>query len=294
MIKTFLNKDDVAGVVVLYNSSYAVVNNISTYINQIAKLYVIDNSPEPNLELASRLTKNPKIHYHSFGTNKGVATALNWGAERAVEQKYSILLTMDDDTTTPSNMIDNMLTFWNKQDCKIGILSGLHHNKQQSGDSRAIAYTLTSGNLLNLHAFTTIGGFMNDLFIDHVDHEYGLRLNQNGYRVIELTNIRLGHNLGFKRSVRIGSKLIFNYGTHSPIRSYYFARNGLYLAKQYGFDNLSFAFMVAKELIKRLAKTILLDDNSGVRIRLLAQGLKDGWIGKLGQYHDNEDKIRKM
>lgn len=37
---------------------------------------------------------------------------------------------------------------------------------------------------------------MNDLFIDSVNHEYCLRLQKNGYKVIQLNTAIFEHNLG--------------------------------------------------------------------------------------------------
>ena len=50
-----------AGIVTLYNPTNEDIENISTYINDIDRLYVIDNTEGKNNE--SRLPKNDKIKY---------------------------------------------------------------------------------------------------------------------------------------------------------------------------------------------------------------------------------------
>jgi rhamnosyltransferase len=279
-----IESKDIAGAVVLYNSSDDVLVNIETYIDQVATLYVIDNSTCPNDKLIEHLRSNKKIQYFSLNGNLGIATALNFAAQRAISDKFTLLLTMDDDTRTPANMVWQMINFWNHYPNQIGILSGIHHTRHDTALSRTLLYTLTSGNLLNLAAYQAIGPFRDDFFIDHVDHEYGLRLNQSGYAVIELPSIRLEHRLGYTQRLTIGPYTIGTYGSHSPIRLYYFARNGVYIARQHFYNHPFFAWTVLEELGKRWIKALFLQDNRKERIKMLIKGVKHGWIGQLGQY----------
>lgn len=291
-----VKESDIAGVVVLYNSDSQTLNNIHTYIDQIKKLYVVDNSTQPNDDLIQSLKVYERVHYHSMKGNKGIATALNWAANQAVSDGFLVILTMDDDTRTPAFMVREMITFWNQYSKPIGILSGFHHTKpnSSSGNSNAInsgkflskelPYTLTSGNLLNLNAYRKIGPFRDDFFIDHVDHEYGLRLNHNGFVVVELQSIRLEHRLGYTQQLKVGSYVISTYGSHSPSRLYYFARNGVYMVRQYFNTEPLFAWTVAEELGKRWIKALFLQDNRRERIKMLLTGIKHGWTGRLGKY----------
>lgn len=279
-----ISQRNIAGVVVLYNSPAETLHNILTYIHQVETLYVVDNSSSRNDELIRALQTYPNVHYHSLNGNKGIATALNWAAKQALQDGFTVLLTMDDDTQTPTTMMAQMIEFWNGYGKPIGILSGVHHTKSDAASYRRLPYTLTSGNLLNLKAYQITGPFYDDLFIDHVDHEYGLRLNQHKYEVIELPSIRLGHQLGYAQQIKIGNWVVRNYGTHSPIRQYYFARNGVYVALLYFKAYPSFSWMVAKELVKRLIKASVLDENGKSRVKMLLQGVIDGWRGQLGKY----------
>ncbi|WP_461150134.1 glycosyltransferase family 2 protein [Spirosoma pulveris] len=278
-----MTKENVAGVVVLYNSPNSTIDNILTYIDQVKKLYVVDNSSVPNAELVKSLQLYNSIHYHSLNGNKGIATALNWAAKQAIKDDFSALLTMDDDTRTPSSMVQDMLDFWLKYPDPIGIISGIHHNKPVDAPFRKLDYTLTSGNILNLEAYKMIGPFRDDFFIDHVDHDYGLRLNQNGYKVIELPGIRLEHQLGDTNLLIISGYTIGSYGSHSPTRLYYFARNGIYMACKYFFSYPSFSWMVFKELLKRWVKAFLMQKDQRLRTKMLYRGISDGFKGKLGE-----------
>ncbi|MBC3783821.1 glycosyltransferase [Spirosoma utsteinense] len=287
-MKEKINKEKVAGAVVLYNSPLETIDNISTYIDQVEKLYVVDNSVKPNAKLVETLKSYSKIHYHSLNGNDGIATALNWAANQAISDNFSVLLTMDDDTQIPVGCIQQMLDFWSQYPANIGILSGIHHIKPDTAPFRKLLYTLTSGNLLSLSAYSATGPFRDDFFIDHVDHEYGIRLNQNGYVVIELPNIRFNHRLGTTDTLKVGGRIISTYGSHSPLRLYYFARNGVYMARQYFSSQPMLSWMVAEELAKRCVKAMFLQSDTKVRMRMLLVGVKDGWVGRLGKYNSSK------
>ncbi|PRY20285.1 rhamnosyltransferase [Spirosoma oryzae] len=293
-MSTIINLSKIAGVVVLYNSSYSVYSNIASYVCQVEKLYVVDNSTQPNYELIELLSRENKVIYHSFNGNKGIATALNWAANRAISDGFMVLLTMDDDTRTPHGMVHEMVNFWNQYPRQIGILSGHHHTrpledfKLDKVSSKELPYTLTSGNLLSLEAFQLVGLFRDDFFIDHVDHEYGLRLNRAGFSVVEMKNICLEHRLGYTQQITVGKHVLFTYGSHSPTRLYYFARNGVYMVRRDFKENPRFAYTVIKELTKRWIKALFLQKNRFERIGMLMKGINHGWNGKLGEYNTGE------
>ena len=55
---------------------------------------------------------------------------------------------------------------------------------------------MTSGNLLSLKAFKSVGRFHDDFFIDYIDIEYCIRMNYNNYDVIRINDIVLEHDEG--------------------------------------------------------------------------------------------------
>lgn len=293
MIHDKITQNDIAGVVVLYNSPFEVFDNIITYLNQVKRLYVVDNSTKPNHELVRALQSYKHISYYSLNENMGIATALNWAASRAVEDGFVVLITMDDDTRTPGTMVLDMIEFWNRYTLPIGILSGVHKtdadkisNIQHTSSYRTLPYTMASGNMLNLVAYQKIGGFYDELFIDHVDNEYGLRLNKNGYQVVELTNIELEHSLGYRNNIKIGNWIISKYTTHQPVRLYYYSRNSIHLVRSHLQSNHKFTWVVTKELVKYFIKAAFLDTNRISRLRMLIRGVRDGWRGHLGKYKE--------
>lgn len=67
-----------AGVVVLYNPDQKVLDNISSYIDELDVLYLVDNSNADN----SKFFLNDKFEYIPLLKNTGIAHALNVGAKK--------------------------------------------------------------------------------------------------------------------------------------------------------------------------------------------------------------------
>lgn len=235
-----------AGVTVLYNPDEKVIDNISSYIGELDKLYVVDNSEKDN----SSKFKHNKIEYISNGGNLGIATALNIGATNAIKDGFNWLLTMDQDSYFNKNGINEMVEFLEKikedkfiekiidaKYNKIGIISPFHLTKVSSLEPPKVGIenyfnVMTSGNIINLQAYKKVNGFKDWLFIDCVDMDFCMNLEANGYKVIRLNYVKLNHSLGDCVFKKILTKQMYSLN-HSALRRYYIVRNRHYLYDMY-------------------------------------------------------------
>lgn len=268
----------VAASVTLYNSSPSCIDAIATYRHQVERIYLIDNSEQPNSLLLTQLTSWPNVRYISQQGNQGVGAALNQAAQLAIADGFDFLLTMDDDTALPPEAVRTLLSAAASVAGRAGIVSGVHSPVNHAGASRPVLYTMTSGNLLDLSIYQRVGPFRADFFIDHLDHEYGLRLNKAGFQVLEIPGLRLQHQLGERKPSGWGT---YQYTSHAPVRGYYIMRNGLIVAKLYP----DFRRRAATLAIKEWLKALLFEDHKIQRLRLLWRGGVDAWRGRLGKYN---------
>ncbi len=281
-----IDVSEIAASVVLYNSPLSRSAAIETYRVQVDRLYVVDNSEGGKTDLAHYLIGLPNVVYISSEKNEGIASALNRAASKAISDGYSYLLTMDDDTAVPENLITAMTSFLNEYDnaSRVGILAASHSDEDSTlsikQSYKKVLYTMTSGNLLNLNIYRQVGLFCNDFFIDHVDHDYGLRINQAQFEVIELPELKLFHQLGERRQIRWTN---MKYVSHAPTRGYYFVRNGLVLAQKYKYDFPDFHRKVWILLIKEFFKALFFEPQKAYRLRLLWQGVVDKCAGRFGK-----------
>ncbi|MFN8575921.1 MAG: glycosyltransferase family 2 protein [Candidatus Sericytochromatia bacterium] len=276
-----------AGVTVLYNPTNNLLSIIESYINNIDVLYLVDNSDKINIDLIEKIKEKYNVRYISCNGNKGISYALNLAAKKALEENYNFLLTMDQDSTPTRDMINNIKNFIESNDVeRIGIISPVHKIKglkieETNSLSEEVDMVMTSGNFLNLKAFQINGGFLEDLFIDHVDHEYCLRLKKNGYKVIKLNNAVLEHELGNIKKINFLNKKKFLV-YHSPIRMYYFTRNGFYVLNKYK-EFIFFKKYFLKQLKMDIIFRILFFDNKFQTLKFILKGYIDYRKNVLGK-----------
>ena len=226
----------IAATVVLYNYDLSVLDNIKTYLNQVEKVYLVDNSDNSNNVLLEKIHTLQKVKYICNNCNLGIAAALNIASEEAMREGYSYLLTMDQDSQATPGMVRKLYSIISSS-FNIGIVAAEHinlelHEKSEIKFTKEILFTMTSGNLLSLSAYKTVGGFLEQLFIDHVDHEYCLRLKMKGFKVIKTNETLVYHKLG-KAVNKKFFQLNFCPSNHPPIRLYYRTRNRFYVDNIY-------------------------------------------------------------
>ncbi|MFH1194497.1 MAG: glycosyltransferase family 2 protein [bacterium] len=280
---------NIAAAVVLYNPDNEIIRNISTYLNDVEKVYAVDNSDillDP--ELIKTLKSMPNLDYIPLQGNLGIAKALNIAANRAIKEGFEFLLTMDHDSSASENMIQDLYSIIIEYK-DIGISAAQHYNpeihtKPKEIITKDVQYTMASGNLISLYAFQKIGGFNESLFIDHVDHEYCLRLKENGFRIIKTNKVLVIHRLG--RAI-VKKILWFNlYPTnHSPIRVYYRTRNRLYICNKYKNIFPGYVKEDKKHFLRELLYISLAEKDIFNKFRMMYRGYKDYKKNKFGKIY---------
>lgn len=280
----------IAGVVVLYNPADDFLDNISQYLDDIDRLYVIDNSEAGFAERATRLAKLPKAVYVPNTTNLGIAKALNMGAERAVKNGYDFLLTMDQDSKAMPGMIPRMLGCLTPGNIeKIGIVSPYHlmsHIKTPPvpvQPCKDVLTVMTSGNLLSLAAFQQTGPFTEKLFIDAVDLDYCLRLHQKGFRIIQAYDAKLAHRLGnIRKHSLFGLKVHTSH--HPAVRRYYITRNNLYLINKFKSRYPAFCCRLVSIIFFSPFLILLFEKDKLMKLKMIAAGIIDYTRGRFGRF----------
>jgi rhamnosyltransferase len=269
----------VAAIVILYNPDQYIIENIKSYIYQVSELFIIDNSENPNRSIKEFSDSIEQSEYIFNNANLGVATALNLGAESAISKSCSYLLTMDQDSKAPENLVESLLNQVSSLE-NIGLISPLHsnvfdtHKKLQNTGVSKVNTIMTSGNLLSLEAYKKVGGFKESYFIDYVDVEYCLKLLSNEYNVYRLNNVVLEHN-----EANLSEMKIFNFKfyptNNAPLRLYYKTRNLLYLRNNY---KKKYPKQIKEEFsiyFKNVIKILLFEQSKWLKIKMIVLGIID-------------------
>src|SRR5437660_6444420 len=99
----------IGAVVILYNPSNAVVNNINSYKKKVNKLYIFDNTEEISDQQLLIYSNLREVIYLHDGINKGIAKRLNEAITLAIKDELDWLLTMDQDSYFESVEIENYI-----------------------------------------------------------------------------------------------------------------------------------------------------------------------------------------
>jgi rhamnosyltransferase len=276
----------IAAVVVLYNPYQNVIENINSYLNQVEHLYIVDNSVKPDSFISGFAESKDKVEYIFNNGNLGVASALNIGAKKAIEYGYSFLLTMDQDSKAPADLVENLLKIA-EADGQIGIVSPLHSNKFgthfKSGENiTKEMIVMTSGNLLSLNAYRRIGTFRDDFFIDYVDIEYCIRMNYNNFKVISVNNIILEHDEGNLSRRKFFFKTFYP-SNNIPSRLYYKTRNLFYLRDTYRKKYPQPLKTEYDAYLRNVVKIFLFEKQKFLKFRMILSGFWDYLHGKKGR-----------
>lgn len=229
---------DISAGIVLFNPDInRLKENISAVIVQCTHIYLVDNGSNNIDEVKELLNQynQSKISILCNTENQGIAKALNQLTAAAQKGGFEWILTLDQDSVAPSNISEEFEKYTNN--LNTGMLCPVicDRNKgvvvEAKDGYKEIDECITSGSLLNIKAWSVIGGFDESMFIDGVDFDICYRLRKNGYKILCIQSVVLLHELGRieYHHFLFWKVLVKN---HSAFRKFYIARNTVYLARK--------------------------------------------------------------
>jgi rhamnosyltransferase len=279
----------IAAVVVLYHPGDDLLENIASYGSQVDVLFAVDNSEVGPSGVVDGLGSIGNVIYRANGRNLGVARALNIGAELAREQGCDYLLTMDQDSRAAPGMIDELCACLGSPSAPdIGIVAPFLSTKPGQAPAgmaccEDVPTVMTSGSLLSLAAFSRVGPFLDELFVDFVDIEYCLRLRSRGFRILRANRAVLEHHVGqvlkfnlFFRDLHLTS--------HSPLRKYYKTRNRFFVADRYKSVFPAFCRADRIRFCLELLRLLFFERDKREKLAMMSKGYADFRRGRMGRY----------
>lgn len=157
-------------VVVLYHPGKDLTGNINSYLSQVDRLLLWDNTPGGGKEQLplSGVTHPERLEYRGCGRNVGIGTALNDAVAYAREHGYTHLLTLDQDSYfLPGAFPDYMAAIRSYGEEKRVIFSVNYFIKSQQAPLYPVAdrvdevsSAMTSGTVYPVGLFEELGVFM--------------------------------------------------------------------------------------------------------------------------------------
>lgn len=271
-------------VIVYYPNIEDLKLNILSYIEDIDKLIIWDNTPikdQSNFNLDF-----PEIRDKSLvlttGRNEFIAYPLNKAINWCLENDFNYLLSMDQDSLFENGSFKMYLNKIKLNHDPKNVIFGVNPNGQFLIQESFLEtnWFITSGSIYDVSIIKKIGGFREDYQIDCIDNEICYKVKTNGYKVVVDTHCKLNQIYGTPLS-----KYGFITSGYSPFRTYSILCNHILLWKEYpNMLDANLKRTVIKDyLIYRFVKVILAEDKKMKKLRALFYGLKDGLKGKRQQ-----------
>tara|TARA_B110000091_G_C13821894_1_gene481565 strand:+ start:7817 stop:8731 length:915 start_codon:yes stop_codon:yes gene_type:complete len=303
-------KKNIGCVIVTYFPDNDFLNRLINVSLQSDKIVIVNNglSKSAFIELSKFASLNENIKVVNCKSNVGIAKALNLGCEYLINIGYSNALLLDQDSHITKNMVSSLekLLIRKSNSAVVGpqiipkniSLDLISHKmkymintdsfffKREAVSSKPlkVAFNITSGSLIKLNVWKEIGGFWEDLFIEGVDNEYGLRVNSFGYDIFIDNESFLHQEYGNQRVVK---KLGKNYFPtfHSPLRSYYISRNRIMIWKRHWRKHRYYISWDILSSMNMIFQILLLEDKKLEKLKLIIRGYLDGINGVKGKYN---------
>ncbi|MBT8861767.1 glycosyltransferase family 2 protein [Lactobacillus delbrueckii subsp. bulgaricus] len=271
-----MTKSIIAGVVT-YNPRITLLQkNLSALRELVDRVIVVDNGSVNLTDIKKIIGGIGSISLIENQRNLGIARALNEIMETAIEYEYSWVLTMDQDSVVPTNLVSEYVKYL---DSSVGMLCPIifDRNKNQLPTTylgtHEVKECITSGSLVNVSAWQKVNGFDEKMFIDGVDFDFCERIKKTNYRILEVGTVVLSHAIG-----NITMRKFFFWDVavknHSAFRKYYIARNTIYLAKKNG--NVARQIKSYLQVAKQVSIVIMYEQDKKRKLIAICRGMIEG------------------
>jgi len=242
----------VAGVVVTYEPDPATLGVLLNALRpQLDKVIVVDNGSTLDTEsnIDPELRSDAWCQVVRLNSNLGIAAAQNVGIELARQAEAAFVILFDQDSEPAPDMVSILLEVAAaKSSTGVAVaaigprytdkrqdnpppfirIQGISVERQACSNNDSVVevdYLIASGSLIPMTTLDAVGGMREDLFIDYVDIEWGMRAKQAGFQSFGVCGARMQHGLG-EDPINVFGRKVSN---HSPLRHYYHFRNAVRL-----------------------------------------------------------------
>ncbi|MCX2747047.1 glycosyltransferase [Arthrobacter sp. MI7-26] len=287
----------IAGIVTFEPDIDRLRENLEAISPQVPHVFIYDNGSSNSEAIADLVHTSPNAVVVYSETNNGIAAALNRLAEAALDHGATLLLTLDQDSVCSPAMVSTLAAEFADG---IGMVTPyiVDRNKLTLEEFRALPLpqveryrqparrgAITSGAIVDLVAWSRVGGFDELFFIDYVDYDFNQRLMDAGYVILRVNTAALLHEVGRATPtwLRVPRKDLagrwhierfFAFG-HSPARCYYKARNRVLFTRKHG-RKLGLTHEGIWQIPQQIALTLVFERQRFAKLARFVHGIRDG------------------
>jgi rhamnosyltransferase len=145
------------------------------------------------------------------------------------------------------------------------------------------------GSVMSAETYLSLGPFMEDYIIDHVDTEYSFRAVCQRVPIYINTALTQKHQI----SKRIDHKILFLkliQWNMAPLRQYYSARNCIHIVRRYG-TRFPVLILINIITIQQILSIALFEENKPRKLLAMLAGIVDGLRGRYGAFESCRPRI---
>lgn len=295
----------ISAIIVLFNPDLVhLVSLINALKLQTDNIVLVDNTPLSIKKYDKDFFNTENIIYIDLEDNLGIAKAHNVGIKKAIELKSNYVIIFDQDSAIENGFIDSLLIVDEMLrdngykvaavgpsyiDIKTNLIApviqfeGLKVNRVIPNSDEFFTkadYIISSGTLINSSVFESVGLMMEELFIDYVDLEWGLRAKKIGYDCFVANKVVMRHSIGDESlKVPFSNKYV---NIHSDFRKYFIIRNAFYLIF-YSRLQLNWKIIQLPKTFMYFLFLFLFVSPRFKNVKIFSLALKDAIIKKMGK-----------
>ncbi len=299
----------ICGIVVTYQPNLTLFREIlKILVEQVQQVVIIDNGSERGKRLwLQKQAQTSDVLLIELGDNAGLAAAQNKGIMWAMQNHFTHVLLLDQDSRPAPSMVSRLVTALNEltegsdniaavgptyTDRRLGAegyfvkfgwwrIRRIWCNKDMKGEIVAADFLISSGLLIPLAAINAIGFMDEGLFVDHVDTEWFLRARAKGFKAYGVCQAKLEHRLGdSQRKLWLGRWRFLP--VYRPERYYYIFRNSILIYRR----RYTVYRWVISDVIKLVGRFLIYSTLIPPRLenlKCMTRGIRDGIARKTGR-----------
>lgn len=289
-------RENVQAVIVTYNPDLDFRMRVAILARQVSAVVIVDNaSVVLTVGELRKLRNEPSVQLILNVENRGIAAALNQGIDLAVSHGAKWALLLDQDALPADDLFLALARVYASvpQPDHLAVLGANFDSSAAVGPKTqepGVAATgwrerktvITSGSLISLSAYSQIGPFREDFFIDHVDDEYCLRARSKDFKIIATANTLMVQRVGNASRHRFLWKSIIT-TNHPADRRYYMMRNQVLIFRHYLLREPIWVLGNIWTRLKSLIAMCFFESGRTDKLKSTARGLLDGLLGKTGR-----------
>ncbi|WP_066041796.1 glycosyltransferase [Herbiconiux solani] len=291
----------VAAIVTTFHPGRALVPLVRSLVEQAGFVVVVDDGSGPSADAVLDAAHEAGAEIIRHERNRGIAAALDTGLAVAwvgPDDAPDFFVTFDQDSSIDERFIETLVGTAIAADAAgipVGLVAPAHVEGLPSvatGSVRGFPVTRTpiqSGLLIPVATVRDIGDFTEELVIDGVDTDYGLRVARAGRQTVLSNEATLGHRLGTPFTPKIAGRPVSIAGeplrlvVGAPFRYYYLLRNRILLNRMHGPRNRRWMLRATLADLRHCVIVLAFAPRRLARLTAMAVGVRDGWRGRGGR-----------